>query len=70
MSRADELFVSNCKQILSAGFSDAGREVRPRWEDGAPAHSVKSFCVVNRYDLAEEFPVLTLRKMAFKALVD
>jgi len=70
MSRADELFISNCEQILAEGSSDVGQDVRPRWEDGTPAHTIKSFCLVNRYDLSEEFPVLTLRRMAFVSLVD
>lgn len=70
MSRADELFIQNCKDILAHGVWDTDQEVRPRWEDGTPAHTVKKFCIVNRYDLREEFPVQTIRKMAFKSAVD
>ena len=70
MSKADELFIVNCKQILTEGYSDEGKDVRPRWEDGTPAHTFKSFCIVNRYNLAEELPILTVRRMAFKSLVD
>ena len=70
MSRADELFIQNCKEILSHGVWDTDLEVRPRWEDGAPAHTVKRFGIVNRYDLREEFPVQTIRRMAFKSAVD
>jgi len=70
MSKADELFIKNCKQILSEGFSDISQNVRTRWEDGTPAHTIKSFCIVNRYDIASEFPILTLRKTAFKSLID
>ncbi|MCL2526674.1 MAG: thymidylate synthase [Coriobacteriia bacterium] len=70
MSRADELFIENCRQILREGYSDEGQDVRPRWEDGSPAHSIKSFCIVNRYDLAAELPILTIRKMAFRSLVE
>ena len=51
MSRADEIFIANCKDILTNGVWDTEREVRPRWEDGAPAHTVKKFGIVNRYDL-------------------
>ena len=70
MSYADELFIQNCKDILAHGVWDTDQDVRPRWEDGTPAHTVKKFCIVNRYDLREEFPVQTIRKMAFKSSVD
>nr|APO30963.1 Thymidylate synthase [uncultured bacterium] len=70
MSRADELFIENCKEILAHGVWDTEQEVRPRWTDGAPAHTVKKFGIVNRYDLRAEFPVQTIRKMAFKSAVD
>ena len=67
MSRADEIFIQNCRDILDNGVWDTDREVRPRWEDGAPAHTVKKFGIVNRYDLSEEFPILTLRRTYWKA---
>ena len=70
MSRADEIFIQNCKDILSKGVWDTDREVRPRWEDGEPAHTVKLFGVVNRYDLREEFPIMTIRKQFIKSAVD
>ena len=70
MSRADELFISTCNEILNNGVWDTDLPVRPRWEDGAPAHTVKKFGIVNRYNLQEEFPILTLRRTAFKSCVD
>lgn len=70
MSKADKLFVSMCRDILDNGYSSEGQEVRPRWEDGTPAHTIKKFGVVNRYDLQEEFPALTLRPTAIKTAVD
>ncbi len=70
MSRADEIFIQNCKDILENGIWDTDREVRPRWEDGTPAHTIKKFCIVNRYDLSEEFPLLTLRRTYWKSAVD
>ena len=70
MSYADQVFIQNCKDILSKGVWDTGREVRPRWEDGSPAHTVKLFGVVNRYDLRQEFPILTVRKQYIKSAVD
>ncbi len=69
MSRADEIFIANCRDILENGVWDTAREVRPHWEDGTPAHTVKKFGVVNRYNLQEEFPVLTLRRTAFKSCI-
>ncbi len=69
MSRADEIFVSNMKDIMSNGVWDTDRPVRPRWEDGTPAHTVKKFGIVNRYNLQEEFPVLTIRRTAFKSCI-
>lgn len=70
MSMADELFAANCRQILNEGVWDTDRPVRPHWEDGTPAHTVKCFGIVNRYDLREEFPLLTLRKTNLSAAVD
>ena len=70
MSRADEIFIQNCRDILDNGIWDTDREVRPRWEDGAPAHTVKKFGIVNRYDLSEEFPILTLRRTYWKSAID
>jgi thymidylate synthase len=70
MSYADELFVANCNQILENGIWDTTGPVRPKWSDGSDAHTKKTFCVVNRYDLSKEFPIMTLRKTAFKNCVD
>ncbi len=70
MSKADKIFVQNMTDIINHGFSDELAEVRPHWADGTPAHTKKLFCVVNRYNLAEEFPVITLRRTAFKSAVD
>ena len=70
MSYADEVFIQNCREILTGGVWDTDREVRPRWEDGAPAHTVKKFGIVNRYDLQREFPVITLRKQYLRSAVD
>ena len=70
MSLADKIFVENCNSILKEGVWDTDREVRPRWADGTPAHTVKKFCIVNRYDLTKEFPIITLRRTAFKSAID
>ncbi len=70
MSKADKLFVNMCEKILTEGFSTEGETVRARWEDGSPAYTIKTFGVVNRYDLSEEFPALTLRPTAIKSATD
>ena len=70
MSRADELYRATCLDILSNGFSDENLEVRPHWADGTPAHTIKKFGVVNRYNLREEFPIMTLRRTYWKSAVD
>ena len=71
MSYADEVFIRNCRDILENGVWDTDRTVRPHWEDdGAPAHTVKKFGIVNRYDLSKEFPLLTLRRTYWKTAVD
>ena len=70
MSKADVLFVNMCQDILDNGFSSEGQTVRAVWEDGTPAHTIKKFGVVNRYNLQEEFPALTLRPTAIKSAVD
>lgn len=70
MSYADKVFVENVKDILENGVWDTDKEVRPHWEDGTPAHTVKKFCVVNRYDLQKEFPIITVRRTFFKSAID
>ena len=70
MSRADEIYIATCRDILENGFYDTGLEVRPKWADGTPAHTVKKFGVVNRYDLREEFPIMTLRRTYWKSALD
>ncbi|HOM42471.1 MAG TPA: thymidylate synthase [Bacillota bacterium] len=70
MSKADNIFIEMCKDILKNGVSSEGQNVRAKWEDGSPAHTIKRFCVINRYDLAEEFPILTLRPTNLKAAID
>ena len=70
MSYADERFIQNCREILTNGVWDTELEVRPHWDDGAPAHTVKKFGIINRYDLREEFPILTLRRTYFKTCID
>jgi len=70
MSRADEIFIQNCKDILANGVWDTDLDVRPRWPDGSPAHTVKKFGIVNRYNLKEEFPILTIRRTFWKTSLD
>ncbi len=70
MSLADAVFIDNCRRILKEGVWDTDLQVRPRWEDGSPAHTVKLFGLVNRYDLKKEFPILTIRKTQLKNAVD
>lgn len=70
MSLADKIFIDNCKDIMENGVWDNDYDVRPRWEDGTPAHTVKKFGIINRYNLTKEFPILTLRKTNFKAAID
>ncbi len=70
MSLADLTFITMCQDILDNGFSDEGTDVRPRWTDGAPAHTRKKFGVVNRYDLTKEFPIMTLRPTNLKNAID
>ncbi len=70
MSYADKVFIQNCRDIIDNGVWDTDYPVRPKWLDGTPAHTVKKFCIVNRYDLKKEFPILTLRRTAFKSAVD
>ena len=70
MSYADRIFIDMCKDILENGTSTEGEKVRPHWEDGTPAYTIKKFGVVNRYDLRKEFPIMTLRKTALKSATD
>jgi len=70
MSLADKIFVDNMNDIMQNGVWDTNLEVRPKWDDGTPAHTIKKFCIVNRYDLSEEFPILTIRRTYFKSALD
>ena len=70
MSRADEIFKENCREILTHGVWDTDQTVRPHWDDGTPAHTVKKFGIINRYNLQEEFPILTIRRTYFKTCID
>lgn len=70
MSYADQLFINMCRDILDHGTSTEGEKVRPRWEDGTSAYTIKRFGVVNRYDLRREFPAITLRRTALKSCMD
>ena len=70
MSLADKIFIETCRNIIDNGTWDTDLPVRPRWEDGTPAHTVKKFCIVNRYDLTKEFPIISLRRTAFKSAID
>lgn len=70
MSRADLIFKENCRDILENGVWDTDRPVRPHWDDLTPAHTVKRFGIVNRYELSEEFPIMTLRRTGFKSCID
>lgn len=70
MSKADIIFRENCLDIINNGVSDAGQNVRPKWQDGQSAHTVKKFGLVNRYNLKEEFPILTLRRTYLKSAID
>ena len=70
MSKADDIFVAMCSDIIEHGTTTEGQRVRPHWEDGSPAYTIKRFGVCNRYDLREEFPALTLRRTALKSAMD
>lgn len=70
MSKADRIFIDMCRDILENGYTSDGQDVRARWDDGTPAHTLKRFGVVNRYDLQEEFPALTLRPTPIKSATD
>ena len=70
MSYADKVFIEMCRDIIDNGTSTEGEKVRPVWEDGTSAYTIKKFGVVNRYDLSKEFPALTLRRTGIKSCVD
>lgn len=70
MSYADKVFIDMCRDVLENGTSTEGEKVRPHWDDGTPAYTIKKFGVINRYDLGKEFPIITLRKTALKSATD
>ena len=70
MSYADKVFIDMCRDIIDNGTDTRGEKVRPVWEDGTPAYTIKKFGVVNRYDLSKEFPAITLRKTYVKSAID
>lgn len=70
MSKADEIFINMCKQVLESGYDTKGEKVRPKWPDSTSAYTIKKFGIVNTYDLSEEFPAITLRKTYIKSAID
>ena len=70
MSIADQQFIKMCREIIDEGFSSEGQKIRAKWDDGTPAHTIKRFGVVNRYDLSKEFPILTLRRTNMEKAID
>ena len=71
MSQADQIFKATCREVLERGYRQGPPDiVRPRWEDGSPAYTIRSFGIVNRYDLSQEFPILTLRQFNYKKAID
>lgn len=70
VSKADKIFVEMCKDIIKNGVSSEGEKIRAKWDDGSPAYTFKKFGVVNRYNLSEEFPIITLRPTNLKAAID
>ena len=70
MSKADKIFIDTCRDILDNGVWDTEFDVRPVWADGEKAHTIKKFGVVNRYNLEEEFPIITLRQTYYKSAID
>lgn len=70
MSYADHVFIDMCRDIIDNGCDTKGQKVRPHWDDGTPAYTIKKFGVVNRYDLSKEFPAITLRRTALKSCMD
>ncbi len=70
MSKADKIFIDMCKDIIENGESSEGQVIRAKWEDGTPAHTIKRFGIVNRYNLEEEFPIITLRPTAIKLAIN
>ncbi|MEE3420339.1 MAG: thymidylate synthase [Lachnospiraceae bacterium] len=70
MSQADDIFIAMCKDILENGTDTRGEKVRPHWEDGTPAYTIKQFGVCNRYDLRKEFPAITLRRTALRTCME
>lgn len=70
MSKADNLFIDMCNDIINNGYSTEGEKVRPKWSDGMYAYTIKRFGIVNRYDLSKEFPAITLRRTYIKSAID
>lgn len=70
MSQADYKLLNNYISILKDGEWDLNENVRPKWSDGKPAHTIKKFGIVNRYNLQEEFPISGVRKTNWKGAID
>ena len=67
-SIADEYLKSDIKNILNKGQKD--ENPRPKYEDGTPAYTYFVTHNVRTYDLSKgEFPVTTLRPIAWKSAI-
>lgn len=65
MTKADIYMKESIEQILVEGYLDVNP--RPKYKDGTPAHTLSINHVMRTYDLSSgEFPICTLRPMAWK----
>ena len=64
MTKADIYMRETIERIIREGYKDINP--RPHYADGTPAHTISINHTVRKYDLNREFPICTLRPMAWK----
>ena len=65
ITKADKYMIEAIDDILTNGYKDVNP--RPKYADGTPAHTISINHTFRKYDLSKgEFPICTLRPMAWK----
>lgn len=64
MNKVDKYMNDITMRILNEGYKDINP--RPKYADGTPAHTISVNHTCRSYDLQKEFPICTLRPMAWK----
>lgn len=67
MTNADKYMFDTINKILTIGYKDINP--RPKYKDGTPAYTISINHTVRQYNLSYDFPICTLRPIAWKTAI-